>query len=67
MRGHLAIDAAIGAGYFAAGLLMRNEPVSVRCMLIGLGLTELLLVSLTEPAPRRGRVHRAGVPHRRAG
>jgi hypothetical protein len=59
MRGYLAVDAGIGVRYCAAGLLLRVEPVSVRCMLTGMGLTELLLVSLTEPMPRRGRAHPA--------
>jgi len=53
MPAHLAIDAAVGAGLIAAGAALRDEPAPVRAMLVGMGLTELLLVSMTEHAPRR--------------
>ncbi len=50
---HLALDAAVGTGLVGAGLLMRDEPAPVRALLVGMGLTELALVSLTDRAPGR--------------
>ena len=50
---HLALDAAIGTGLIGAGLAMRDEPAPVRALLVGMGLTELLLVSRTDRAPGR--------------
>ena len=50
---HLALDAAIGTGLIGAGLVLRDEPAPVRALLVGMGLTELLLVSLTDRAPDR--------------
>ena len=47
MRGHLAIDALVGAGFITAGLRMRAEPVPVRTLLVGMGVTELLLVAFS--------------------
>ncbi len=58
MPAHLALDTAIGTGLIGAGLTMRDEPVAVRALLVGMGLTELLLVSLTDRAPGRRRVAR---------
>ncbi len=49
---HLALDTAIGTGLIGAGLVLRDEPAPVRALLVGMGLTELLLVSLTDRAPR---------------
>jgi hypothetical protein len=43
---HLALDTAVGAG-----LTLRDEPPPVRALLVGMGLTELLLVSRTEREP----------------
>ena len=56
---HLALDAAIGTGLIGAGLAMRDEPAPVRALLVGMGLTELLLVSLTDRAPGRRSARRA--------
>lgn len=50
---HLAIDSAVGLGLIGAGIGLRDEPAPVRMMLVGMGMTELLLVSLTEREPRR--------------
>ena len=50
---HLALDAAIGTGFIGAGLVLREEPAPVRALLVGMGLTELALVSLTDRAPGR--------------
>jgi hypothetical protein len=50
---HLALDTAIGTGLIGAGLAMRGEPGPVRALLVGMGLTELALVSLTDRAPSR--------------
>ena len=50
---HLALDTAIGTGLIGAGLVLRDEPAPVRALLVGMGLTELLLVSLTDRAPDR--------------
>ena len=58
MPAHLALDTAIGMGLIGAGLAMRDEPAAVRALLVGMGLTELLLVSLTDRAPGRRRVAR---------
>jgi hypothetical protein len=52
------MDAVIGTGLIGAGLLLREEPVPVRALLIGMGLTELALVSLTELVPGHGRTRR---------
>lgn len=59
MPAHLAIDTAMGTGLIGAGLAMRDEPAPVRALLVGMGLTELLLVSLTDRAPGRRRARRA--------
>ena len=56
---HLALDAAIGTGLIGAGLAMRDEPAPVRALLVGMGLTELLLDSLTDRGPGRRRARRA--------
>jgi alpha-D-ribose 1-methylphosphonate 5-triphosphate diphosphatase PhnM len=37
---------------------MRDGPAAVRALLVGMGLTELLLVSLTDRAPGRRRFAR---------
>jgi hypothetical protein len=57
MPAHLALDTAVGFGLIGAGLTLRDEPAPVRVLLAGMGLTELLLVSLTdrEPPYRHGR------------
>ena len=52
---HLALDVAIGTGLIGAGLAMRDEPAPVRALPVGVGLSELALVSLTDPAPGRRR------------
>ena len=56
---HLALDVAIGTGLIGAGLAMRDEPGPVRALLVGMGLTELALVSLTDRAPGRRIARRA--------
>ena len=56
---HLALDTAIGTGLIGAGLMMRGEPAPVRALLVGMGLTELLLVSLTDRVPDRRSTRRA--------
>ena len=53
MPTHLALDVAIGTGLIGAALVMRDEAAPVRALLVGMGLTELLLVSLTDRAPGR--------------
>jgi len=50
---HLALDVSVGTGLIGAALVMRDEPAPVRALLVGMGLTELLLVSLTDRAPGR--------------
>lgn len=55
---HLALDVAIGTGLIGAGLAMRDESAPVRGLLVGMGLTELLLVSLTDRVPYRRAVRR---------
>jgi hypothetical protein len=59
MRMHLAMDAVIGTGLIGAGLILREEPAPVRALLIGMGLTELALVSLTDPVPGHRRTRQA--------
>jgi hypothetical protein len=49
---HLALDTAVGAGLIGAGLIWRDEPQPVRMLLIAMGVTELLLVSVTRRDPR---------------
>jgi hypothetical protein len=56
---HLALDTVIGTGLIGAGLAMRGEPVPVRALLVGMGLTELALVSLSDRAPGRSPVRRS--------
>jgi hypothetical protein len=53
MPAHLAMDCAIGLGLVGAGLGLRDEPAPVRMLLVGMGLTELLLVSMTKRQPGR--------------
>ena len=59
MPAHLALDTAIGTGLIGAGLVLRDEPAPVRALLVGMGLTELLLVSLTDRTPGRRSLRRA--------
>lgn len=53
LRHHLTLDALSGVGFAAAGMLMRREPPGVRAMLAGIGLSELLVVALTDTRGRR--------------
>ncbi len=50
---HLALDVAVGTGLIGAGLAMRDEPAPVRALLVGMGLAELLPVSLADRALER--------------
>jgi hypothetical protein len=59
MPGHLALDTAVGVGLIGAGVTLRDEPAPVRALLVGMGLTELLLVSLTERGPLNRHERRA--------
>jgi hypothetical protein len=59
MPAHLALDVAVGTGLIGAGLAMRDGPGQVRALLVGMGLTELALVSLTDRAPGRPAVRRS--------
>ncbi len=56
---HLGLDAAIGTGLIGAGLVLRDEPAPVRALLVGMGLAELALVSLTDRAPGRSPTRRS--------
>lgn len=53
MRQHLALDALSGLAFAAAGALMTREPPRVRAMLAGIGLSELLVVALSDSRARR--------------
>lgn len=53
LRQHLALDALSGVGFVAAGALMDRERPDVRAMLVGIGLSELLVVALTDTRGRR--------------
>jgi hypothetical protein len=48
MRQHLGLDALGGVALLGAGLVMRRQPAGARTLLIGLGLTELAVVALSE-------------------
>ena len=52
LRQHLALDTFSGVGFVAAGALMRERP-DVRAMLVSIGLSELLVVALTDTRGRR--------------
>ena len=52
MRQHLAMDAALGAGFIAAAALLRDEPASVRLPLLGFGCFALAAAALTDAEPR---------------
>jgi len=54
MRQHLAMDALGGAALLAAGLAMRRQPDGARALLVGLGVTELLVTAFSSNAPRQG-------------
>lgn len=54
MRQHLGLDAIGGAALLGAGLLMRRQPAEARALLIGLGLTELAVVALSDDRPAAG-------------
>ena len=57
---HLALDVAIGTGLIGASLAMRDQPAPVRALPVGMGLSELALVSLTDPARGHRRSVRRG-------
>ena len=52
LRHYLALDTLGGVGFVAAGALMRERP-DVRAMLVSIGLSELLVVALTDTRGRR--------------
>jgi hypothetical protein len=54
MRQHLLLDALGGAAICGAGLLMRRQPPAVRAALVGIGLAELAVVSVSSAHPRSG-------------
>ena len=53
LRQHLVVDALSGVGFMAAGALMSRERPGVRAMLVGIGLSELAVVALTNARGRR--------------
>ena len=54
MRQHLTLDALGGAGFCAAAILMRRQPIGARALLFGLGLGELAVVALSSATPLSG-------------
>ncbi|WP_211259336.1 DUF4336 domain-containing protein [Belnapia moabensis] len=54
LRQHLGLDALGGAALVGAGLAMRQQPGAARALLIGLGLTELAVVALSEDRAASG-------------
>ncbi len=54
MPGHLALDAASGALFCAAPLLLPDEPPPTQALLVGIGLFELLVTSLSQSQPANG-------------
>lgn len=54
MRQHLGLDVLGGAALLGAGLAMRRQPAGARALLIGLGLTELAVVALSEDRAGHG-------------
>ena len=60
MRQHLALDALGGAGFCAAAILMRRQPIGARALLFGLGLGELAVVASSSATPLSGPGQRSG-------
>jgi len=54
MRQHLALDAIGGAALVAAGLAMQRQSDATRALLVGIGVTELVVTALSSSAPRQG-------------
>ena len=54
MRQHLALDTVGGAALLLAGLAMRRQPDAVRALLVGIGITELVVTALSSASPRQG-------------
>src|SRR3954469_1974115 len=50
-KAHLAMDAAKGAAFLAAPLLLDEDDPNVTTALFGLGVFELAMVGLTNPEP----------------
>jgi hypothetical protein len=56
MEAHLTLDAMSGAGLITAATLLHDERPAVRAMLVGLGLFEITVASMTSTEPyTRGR------------
>lgn len=51
MKTHLLLDYISGATLAVAPLLLRDEPLTTKLMLAGLGLNEITIAALTEPNP----------------
>ena len=54
MRGHLALDAISGATFAAAPFLFPDEDASVKGILVGLGVFELMAAFTTDTEPSLG-------------
>ncbi len=60
MRQHLALDGLGGAGFCAAALLMRRQPLAARALLLGLGLCEFAVLAASSATPLSGPGQRSG-------
>lgn len=54
MRQHLALDAVGGAALVAAGMAMTRQSDATRALLVGIGVTELVVTALSSASPRQG-------------
>lgn len=54
MRTHLALDLLGGVALCAAGAAMTRQPAGARALLVGAGLSELMVVALSERQAGRG-------------
>ena len=50
---HLALDAAQGAGFLAAGLALRRQPLPLRAAMAGYGALSLAVVAASQRSPQR--------------
>ena len=53
MRQHLACDVAGALSFLAAGLLWRKEPPEHRLLAAAIGLSELVVIAMTDRTPGR--------------
>ena len=54
MRAHLALDVLGGMALCAAGVAMKRQPPAARALLVGAGVSELLVAALSERRAERG-------------